>query len=146
MLSSPIIESATENREPVIAFESYVPHPEKKDHLAFGGVKSSNEIKSQITDALKSIQAGEYNALDVAEWVSMDDKYNGALEIPVHGAPIVFWVHGGSEGEIVEIHLRDSERKLHPVCRVKFLMGGKFAQVVTGKLIDACQRGLYGAH
>lgn len=142
-MSASIVQ-ITEDPKATIAFESYIPHPEKKGLLAFAGIKSSDEIQSQIVATLKAIQIGEHNALDVAEWVSMEDKYNGTLQVPEHGAPVVFWVHGGSEGEIVEIHLRDGGRKFHPICRVKFLMGDQFAQIVTGKLIEACQKGLYG--
>lgn len=136
--------STTKKQEVAIAFESCVPHPEKKGYLKFAGVKSSKEIQHQIEEALKSIKFENHNALESAEWLSMEGKYDEKFEVPMHGRPIVFWRHGDNEGEIVEIYLRDQSRKFYPICSIKFLLGREFAQVVTNTLIDACQKGLYG--
>lgn len=136
--------STTKKQEAAIAFESSIPHPEKEGYLKFAGVKSSEEIQHQIREALKSIKIEDYNALEAAEWISMEGKYDEKFEVPMHGSPIVFWRHGNNEGEIVEIHLRDHSRKFYPICSIKFLLGSEFAQVVTSALIEACQAGLYG--
>lgn len=130
--------------ELAIAFESYIPHPDKPGYLKFNGVKDKDDIYKQIVEVLSKIPfSDEGSAYDSAEWVGMAGKYGEDFRVPNHGEPIVFYRHGSNEGYIVEILLRDNGI-FYPICSIKYLVDEDSVANLVRKLVEASQNGLYG--
>lgn len=129
-----------------IRFETYVPHPEKPGYLKYDGPKSRDCIEEQIHTSLKTIPFDESNAYDYAEWVSMEGKYDPSeWHVPIHGTPIVYYRHGGSEGYIITICLVDkSSGTYHEICHIKYLSNEDDVHATVKHLVAACHDGLFG--
>ena len=130
--------------ELAIAFESWKPNPAKPGHLSYHGVKTRDEVESQIQNSLKDIKLEDGNAYEHAEWVSVEGKFDPSeFTIPKHARPIVFMRSGNSEGLIVEIILQSADGYF-PIVRMKYLMGQTEVETVVRELFKAMENGMYG--
>jgi len=130
--------------ELAIAFESWKPNPSRPGYLAYHGVKTREEVKTQINEVLKLIKLDDGSAYDLAEWVSVEGKYDPSeFSIPKHPRPLVFMRSGNCEGLVVEILLQ-AENSYHPIARIKYLMGQTDVESIVRELYKALENGMFG--
>jgi hypothetical protein len=119
--------------------------PDERGLRSFHSTVKSEYIISQIKGLLTDVDAGSFggmpcNALDLAEWISLNPAFEGK-DSP-EGDFFATVIRGNSEGDHVEIYARGRGSAIF-FASIKYLGLRDFAWKVARALTDAFERGAY---
>jgi len=96
-------------------------------------------VLGQLKRVLETIPYDGTNAGDLAEWITTETVQDCVPE----GQAFAAMTHGSNEGHHVNIIIRDSSGRLHPIFIIKYLTGKDFAYTVAQIVNEAFNEGLY---